>query len=232
MEKETEKCCCSEKGNGDPGCCGDAMAQPGNDQEMSVDSSQVFPGSDLEDETPETGQKPVPGDASEGSSEGLKEAREEIGQLKAQLNLKDSQMEELLSRFQRLQADFENYRKRTQKEKEEMVLTAGSSVAEKILPVLDNFQRAINATGSEEGSFREGVGMIFKQLEKALADAGLQPIECVGTIFDPNLQQAVFRVEDDSLEENTVVEELQPGYLFGGKLVRPAMVKVSCKSGG
>lgn len=98
--------------------------------------------------------------------EELQKAQEQLAQMKQQLSLKDAQMEELLSRFQRLQADFENFRKRTQKEKEEMLQTAAASLVEKILPVMDNFQRAANAAGAEEESFREGVEMIFKQLKK------------------------------------------------------------------
>lgn len=176
--------------------------------------------------SPENGQ----GDVPELSREQLTQFEEEIASLKDRLQTKEGQVEELLSRLQRLQSDFDNFRKRTQREKEELEQTAAASLVQTLLPVVDNFERAAQAAPGDEPAFREGIGMILKQLEKVLADAGLESISSVGSPFDPNFHQAVFVVEDDSCEENTVVEELQKGYLFAGRVLRPAMVKVSRRS--
>jgi len=166
----------------------------------------------------------------EASIEKLAEAEKEIASLKEQLHVRESQVQELMQRLQRLQSDFDNFRKRTNREKEEFIQTAAASLVEEILPVLDNFERATQTSAGDEAGFREGIEMIFKQLEKVLVDAGLKKVEAIGNPFDPNLHQAVVMVEDDSCEENTVVGELQKGYLFADKVLRPAMVKVSRKS--
>lgn len=163
------------------------------------------------------------------SLEMLAKAEEEIAYLKEHLQVKEGQTEELIQRLQRLQLDFDNFRRRTQREKEEFVETAGASLVEILLPVMDNFERAIQASSGDESAFREGIEMIIKQMQKVLSDAGLEPVEAVGSPFDPNLHQAVMVVEEDSCQENTVVEELQKGYLFAGKVLRPAAVKVSSK---
>lgn len=159
----------------------------------------------------------------------LAEAEGKIADLREQLGVKESNLEEMVSRLQRLQADFDNFKRRTQREKEEFVQSAASALVENLLPVLDNFERAAATAVGDEAAFREGIGMIVKQLEKALGDAGLEPVNATNSPFDPNLHQAVFMVQDDSYEDNTVVEELQKGYLFAGKVIRPSMVKVSCK---
>lgn len=156
-------------------------------------------------------------------------AEEEITSLKEQLQVKEGQTEELFQRLQRLQQDFDNFRRRTQKEKEELVQTAEASLVETLLPVIDNFERAIQTSSGDEGAFREGIEMIIKQMQKILNDAGLEPVEAVGSIFDPNLHEAVMVAEEESCQENTVVEELQKGFLFAGKVLRPAAVKVSSK---
>lgn len=160
----------------------------------------------------------------------LAEAKKEIASLEEQLHIKEGQVQELQQRFQRLQSDFDNFRKRTNREKEEFVQTAAASLIESILPVMDNFERAAQASTGGEAAFREGIEMIFKQLEKILFDAGLEKVDAIGNPFDPSLHQAVAMVEDDSCEDNTVVGEFQKGYLFAGRVLRPAMVKVSRKS--
>lgn len=215
---------CQEAAANNAGDNSDSKSCSGEDQENPTEAAE---GRDSREEVSEDSTL-IPNETV--CSEEWRKIKEERELLEEQLRLKESQMEEMISRFQRLQADFENFRKRTQKEKEEMRDTAAAALVEALLPVFDNFDRAVNAPASDDLSFREGVKMIFKQFQQVLADAGLEPIECVGTIFDPNFQQAVFRAEDDSLEENTVIEELQKGFMFGGKVLRPAMVKVSCKS--
>lgn len=159
----------------------------------------------------------------------LAEAESKIADLRDQLEVKESNLEEMIARFQRLQADFDNFKRRTEREKEEFVQSAAAALVERLLPVLDNFERAAATAVGDEAAFREGIGMIVKQLEKVLEDAGLEPVDALNSPFDPNLHQAVFMVQDDRYEDNTVVEELQKGYLFAGKVIRPSMVKVSCK---
>lgn len=222
---ESDKCC--NPGNGDcfTGCCGDYSSPPESDEFHANDG-----GSTAEPEDEGCAENLNGGDSPEADVPQKRE--EELVLLRGRLRTKESQVEELLGRLQRLQADFDNFKRRTQKEKEDIIQNAAASTVETLLPVMDNFRRAFLAGGGEEASFREGVEMIFKQLEKTLKDAGLEPIECLGHVFDPNVHQAVFIVEDDSCEENTVVEEVQKGYTFGGRVIRPSMVKVSRKSMG
>ncbi|MEL7567954.1 MAG: nucleotide exchange factor GrpE [Dehalobacterium sp.] len=136
---------------------------------------------------------------------------------------------ELISLTQRLQADFENFRRRTRAEKEDLLQYASEGVITKLLPVLDNFERALSATKErEEGKgFLDGVEMIFRQFLQVLTSEGLQPVESVGCPFDPNCHEAVMQVDSDEAEKDTVLEELQKGYRLKGKLIRPSMVKVA-----
>ena len=133
--------------------------------------------------------------------------------------------EEYLSRLQRLQADFENYRRRVNKEKEEFHKYASESLVCSLLPILDNFERAIAAGEGE--NLLSGVEMIFRQLKEILEKEGLCSIQAVKTEFDPNQHEAVMTVENDEHPDNTVIEEFQKGYLLKDKVIRPAMVKVS-----
>lgn len=139
---------------------------------------------------------------------------------------KSGQIEELTDRLQRTMAEFDNYRKRTEKEKASMYVIGAKEVIEKILPVVDNFERGLAA--AEEGdAFAEGMQMVYKQLMTALTEMGVQPIEAVGQEFDPNVHNAVMHVEDPEAGENTVVEELQKGYTYKDFVVRHSMVKVA-----
>ena len=131
--------------------------------------------------------------------------------------------------MQRLQADFDNYRKRTQKEKTELIKYASERLVGDLLPVLDNFDRAVSAAkvNPDFTSFSQGVEMILRQMQTALSKEGLKAMEAVGQPFDPNLHDAVLRVDSEEYPENTVVEEVQKGYYLKEKLLRPCMVKVS-----
>jgi len=150
--------------------------------------------------------------------------------LEEQLNIKSQQAEELIGLIQRLQADFENLRKRTIKEKDELKAAAAAGLLEKFLPIIDNFDRALSTdTSVQEGSFREGVEMIYRQMQKVLAEEGMRSIAAVGEQFDPNKHEAVMQVEDSSVEQNTIVEELQKGYMYHDRVIRPSMVKVASK---
>jgi molecular chaperone GrpE len=133
------------------------------------------------------------------------------------------------SRYLRAQADFDNFRRRTFKEKEELTQYASLKVISQLLPVLDNFQRALQTggEGAESGSFAKGVDMIYRQLNQVLEAEGLMQMEVVGQPFDPELHQAIMQVASEDHDEGTVVEVIQPGYKLKDKVIRPAMVKVS-----
>lgn len=140
-----------------------------------------------------------------------------------------AQADEYYAHLQRLQAEFDNFRKRTQKEKEELTKYASERVVEAMLPVLDNFERAMGSakTNRDFDSFAQGVDMIFRQFQNVLTKEGLAVIEAVGQPFDPNMHEAVLQIDSEEHTENTVVEELQKGYTLKDKLLRPSMVKVS-----
>ena len=125
-------------------------------------------------------------------------------------------------------AEFDNYRKRTEQEKLSMFDRGVTSVAEKILPTIDNFERAMaSEPKSEEArAFVSGMEMVYKSFVKTLEDIGIKPIECVGREFDPNLHHAVMHEDDDSGEQNIITEELQKGYMLKDKVIRCSMVKV------
>lgn len=137
--------------------------------------------------------------------------------------------DENYQRFLRTQADFDNFRRRTQKEKEEFAKYASLKLIEQLLPVVDNFERALAASkdNKDYDSLAKGVDMIFRQLDQVLTSEGLQPMQTVGTPFNPEFHQAIMQVESEEHEEGIVVEEVQKGYLLKDKVLRPAMVKVS-----
>lgn len=146
---------------------------------------------------------------------------------------KDKQIEDLTAQLDDLRkrnlAEFENFRKRTEKEKSTMFDMGAKSVVEKLLPIIDNFERGFAGLSEEQMSdpFVSGMDMVYKQLVKALADMGVEPIEAVGKPFDPNLHNAVMHVEDENIGENTVAQEFQKGYLYHGSVVRHSMVQVA-----
>ncbi len=139
------------------------------------------------------------------------------------------QLNELNDKVVRQMAEFDNYRKRTEKEKQAMFETGAKSVIEKLLPVVDNFERGLAALeeGAERTPFEEGVLMTYKQLMTELEKLEVKPLDAVGKEFDPNLHNAVMHVDDESLGENIVVEELQKGYTYRDSVVRHSMVKVA-----
>lgn len=135
---------------------------------------------------------------------------------------------ELEDRVKRQLAEFENFRNRTEKEKQTMFETGAKSVIEKILPVIDNFERGLATVPEEQQSdgFVEGMNKIYKQMMKELENIGVKPIEAVGCEFDPNLHNAVMQVENGELESGTVAQELQKGYTYRDSVVRHSMVSV------
>lgn len=142
---------------------------------------------------------------------------------------RDEKIEELTDRVKRQMAEFENFRKRTEKEKSTMYEMGARDIIEKILPVVDNFERGF-ATIPEDAKatpFADGMEKIYKQLQKTLEENGVKPIEAVGKEFDPNFHNAVMHVDDESLGENMVAEELLKGYMYRDNVVRHSMVKVA-----
>lgn len=141
---------------------------------------------------------------------------------------KDEQIEELQDQVKRQMAEFDNFRKRTEKEKTQMFEVGAKSIIEKLLPVVDNFERGLAAiTQEEQGSaLADGMNMIYKQLMTELEQAGVEAIEAVGKEFDPEFHNAVMQVENDELESGTVAQELQKGYTYRESVVRHSMVAV------
>ena len=153
----------------------------------------------------------------------LAETEKELG-----LNITDEQIAELTDKVKRQLAEFENFRKRSEKEKGQMFEVGAKSVVEKILPVIDNFERGLASMPEEEKGtpFADGVELVYKQMLGALDEIGVKPIEAVGQEFDPNFHNAVMTVESEELESGTVAEELQKGYMYQDSVVRHSMVKV------
>ena len=141
-------------------------------------------------------------------------------------NKMEQQIEELTDRLKRSMAEFDNFRKRTEKEKSSMYIIGAKEIIEKILPVVDNFERGL-AQAPEDDPFADGMQKIYKQLTTTLEGLGVEPIEAVDKEFNPDFHNAVMHVEDESVGENIVVEELQKGYTYKGFVVRHSMVKVA-----
>ena len=156
-------------------------------------------------------------------------APEKEGFFKKKKDPKDEKIEELTDRVKRQMAEFDNFRKRTEKEKSTMYEMGAKDIIERMLPVVDNFERGLASIPESEKNtaFAEGVEKIYKQFQKVLEDAGVKAIEAAGQPFDPNFHNAVMHVEDESLGENIVAEELQKGYMYRDSVVRHSMVKVA-----
>jgi len=166
---------------------------------------------------------------SEGDAKEEPEKKGFFGKKKEKKDPKDEKIEELTDRLQRSMAEFDNFRKRTEKEKSAMFEIGAKDIIERILPVVDNFERGLAAIpeADKESPFADGMEKIYKQLMKTLDEAGVKPIEAVGMPFDPNYHNAVMHVEDDSLGENVVSQELQKGYTYRDTVVRHSMVQVA-----
>lgn len=166
-------------------------------------------------------------EASEESSEAEPEKKKPFRK-KEKKDKKDEKIEELTDRVARQMAEFENFRKRTEKEKTQMFETGAKSIIEKILPVIDNFERGLAAVPEEEkdSPFVDGMDKIYKQLQSELETAGVTAIEAVGKEFDPELHNAVMQVESEEFESGVIAQELQKGYKYRDSVVRHSMVAV------
>ena len=158
-------------------------------------------------------------DTNKTSAEGSEEKEETCEEVKED--------EDLNTKYLRLMADFQNYKKRTEKQKSEIHAYANEKIVLKLIEVMDNFERALGADASEGDSFKQGIEMIFKQLSDVLTDAGVKEIEAESTVFDPNFHNAVMTEDNDQFESGSVTEVLQKGYTLNGKVIRPSMVKVN-----
>ncbi len=176
--------------------------------------------------------------AAEGASEAITPSPDPLAQIQADLAEARTESEQWRDRFLRKAAEFDNYRKRTEKEKAESITLGKNAILMEFLPVADACERALQSldsaangqTGLEK--YKEGVELLYHQLLDVLTRVGVVPIEAVGAKFDPHLHEALMREEDPSCEENTVIQELRRGYLFKDRLLRPAQVTVSIRPKG
>ena len=151
---------------------------------------------------------------------------EEVEEVKE--TIEKEKYDELYDKYLRLMAEYDNFKKRTQKEKEELFDYATADTIEKLLPVIDNLQRALDSIKEEEkNTFSDGVEMVYKQILEIFEKLNVSEIEAVGKEFDPNLHNAVMHVEDENLDANTIVEEFMKGYKHKEKVIRYSMVKVA-----
>lgn len=193
--------------------------EPGEDQaeeECAKEASEGEEASENEEEEPDE------------EDEDKKSGKKLFGK-KNKKDKKDEKIEELTDRITRQMAEFDNFRKRTEKEKSQMYEIGAKDIIEKMLPVVDNFERGLDAVKEEdkEDPFIQGMEMVYKQLMTVLGELGVKPIEAVGKEFDPNLHNAVMHVEDENFGENIIAEEFQKGYMYRDSVVRHSMVKVA-----
>ena len=183
----------------------------------------------VEDQTTETpaGEETVSENGEEAIAEEETKERKFFGKKKEKKDKKDEKIEELTDKVKRQMAEFDNYRKRTEKEKASMYIVGAKDIVEKILPVVDNFERGLAMAEGSEDPFVEGMEKIYKQLMATLDEMGVKPIEAVGQEFNPDFHNAVMHVEDEEAGENVIVEEFQKGYLYKDFVVRHSMVKVA-----
>ena len=205
--------------------------EPGEDQaeeENAKEASEDEEVSDNEEEEPDEEQEPDEEEESDEEDEDKKSGKKLFGK-KNKKDKKDEKIEELTDRLTRQMAEFDNFRKRTEKEKSQMYEIGAKDIIEKILPVVDNFERGLDAVKEEdkEDPFIQGMEMVYKQLMTVLGELGVKPIEAIGKEFDPNLHNAVMHVEDENFGENIIAEEFQKGYMYRDSVVRHSMVKVA-----
>lgn len=169
-----------------------------------------------------------PGDQDSKDKDQKSEKKKIFGK-KNKKDKKDEKIEELTDRLTRQMAEFDNFRKRTEKEKSQMYEIGAKDIIEKILPVVDNFERGLDSVPEEEKGtpFAEGMEKIYKQLMTTLEGIGVKPIEAVGKEFNPDFHNAVMHIEDEELGENIIAEEFQKGYTYRDSVVRHSMVKVA-----
>lgn len=162
------------------------------------------------------------------TEEVTEETQEEVNEEAQEVDERDLKIEELTDSLQRLQAEYANYRRRTQQEKETIGVFANEKILNELIPVVDSMERALEACTDKEDTMFKGVELVYKQLKDMMTKFGLEEIEAEDAEFDPNLHLAVMQESIDGVEPNKVVMVLQKGYKLGNKVLRASMVKVSC----
>ena len=201
------------------------------EEEIPVEGAEEIP-VESEEETVTEAANEAPASETEGTEAEEPEENEEdekasmFGRKKKEIEKCKLQIDELTDKLKRNMAEFENFRKRTEKEKSSMYIIGARDIVEKILPIVDSFERGL-AQAQDGDPFADGMKLVYKQLMTALEDLGVSPIDAVGKEFDPNLHNAVMHVEDENVGENIVVEEFQKGYTYKDFVVRHSMVKVA-----
>ena len=204
-----------------------------NKKESEMEQAEETVREAAQEASEETSGEALPEEEAAGEEEAKESAPQEekkgFFKKKEKKDPKDTQIEELTDRLRRTMAEFDNFRKRTEKEKSAMFEVGAKDIVERILPVIDNFERGLASMPEDvKGTaFAEGMEMIYKQLLKNLEEAGVKPIEALGQPFDPNFHNAVMHVEDENLGENVVSQELQKGYMYRDSVVRHSMVQVA-----
>lgn len=203
-----------------------AQQVEGQTEETAENASAETGGSD--EETSETAAEECSQDGGD-ETDTSEDTEAKAGGRKNKKDKKDEKIEELTDRLTRQMAEFDNYRKRTDREKSQMYEIGAKDIIEKILPIVDNFERGLKAVPEEEKSnpFIDGMEKIYKQLMTMLEGVGVKPIEAVGQEFNPDLHNAVMHVEDEEFGENIIAEEFQKGYTYRDNVVRHSMVKVA-----
>ena len=186
---------------------------------------------ETEENSSETGDTGENGSDADGDSEdqSSKAEKKKFFGKKNKKDKKDEKIDELTDRLTRQMAEFDNFRKRTEKEKSQMYEIGAKDIIEKIHPIVDNFERGLASMPEDEKAtpFAEGMEKIYKQLMTTLETIDVKPIEAVGKEFNPDFHNAVMHVEDEELDENIIVEEFQKGYTYRDSVVRHSMVKVA-----
>lgn len=204
------------------------------DTNENVDASEEKQPEDHKEEAkaetePESADTADEGEEASSENGDSKTEKKKLFGKKNKKDKKDEKIDELTDRLTRQMAEFDNFRKRTEKEKSQMYEIGAKDIIEKILPVVDNFERGLSSMSEEEKStpFAEGMEKIYKQLMTTLDGIGVKPIEAVGKEFNPDFHNAVMHVEDEEFGENIIAEEFQKGYMYRDSVVRHSMVKVA-----
>lgn len=203
-----------------------AAETPETEEKIEVSTEETVKN---EEELTETASEEISSEEMEAQQEKDKKFGRKKKTADKKTELYEEKIAELEDRVKRQMAEFENFRRRTEKEKATMFEMGAKSVVEKILPVVDNFERGLASVPQEEkdGAFAEGMNMIYKQMLTELEGVGVKPIEAVGKEFDPNFHNAVMQVESDEYEEGIVAQEMLKGYMYRDSVVRHSMVAVA-----
>lgn len=210
---------------------GSSEAESAAEEDLASDTETETLSEDADAEATETEAEDTdPADTKEEGEEAKQDGTEKKGFFKKnkKKDKKDEKIEELTDQVKRQMAEFDNFRKRTEKEKSQMYEIGAKSIIEKVLPVIDNFERGLAAVPEEnkEDAFVDGMNKVYKQMLTMLEEADVKPIEAVGKEFDPNLHNAVMQTESEEYESGIVAQELQKGYMYRDSVVRHSMVAV------